>query len=251
MTFYLKQQVKSAGEVAESIRAAGGQAQHWEGDLGDERASRQLFRAAEQAFGQVDILVNNAATHVADTFRPADAPGGKTELWKGGPLISTFGVETHDHHFAVNSRASALLMTHFARRIIERGTKWGRIVNITADCAWGCPNEISYRASKYALESYTRSAAAELGPHGITVNAVSPGPIQSGYIAAEGEKALIPDIPMRRVGQPQDIANAVLFFASNQSDWITGQLLFVHGGHRMAFGQQVNGYTSPLNSVAL
>ena len=97
--------------------------------------------------------------------------------------------------------------------------------------------EISYRASKYALESYSRSAAAEIGPYGITVNVVSPGPVQSGYIAPEGEKALIPDIPLRRIGRPVDIANAVVFFASEQAGWITGQLLFVHGGHRMALGQ--------------
>ena len=76
-----------------------------------------------------------------------------------------------------------------------------------------------------------------MGPYGITVNVVSPGPIQSGYISPEMEKALIPDIPLRRVGLPEDIANAVIFFASKQAEWITGQLLFVHGGHRMAFGQ--------------
>jgi 3-oxoacyl-[acyl-carrier protein] reductase len=128
-------------------------------------------------------------------------------------------------------------MSAFARKIIARKTQWGRIVNISADCAWGSPKEISYRASKYALESYSRSAAAELGPYGITVNVVSPGPVQSGYISAEVEQALIPDIPLRRVGQPQDIADAVIFFASEQASWITGQVIFVHGGHRMALGQ--------------
>ncbi|MGI5817845.1 MAG: SDR family oxidoreductase [Armatimonadota bacterium] len=115
--------------------------------------------------------------------------------------------------------------------------QWGRIVNISADCAWGCPGEVSYRASKYALESYSRSAAAELGPHGITVNVVSPGPVQSGYIPPEAEQALIPEIPLRRIGAPEDIANAGVFFASEQARWITGQVLFVHGGHRMGLGR--------------
>ena len=115
--------------------------------------------------------------------------------------------------------------------------KWGRIINISADCAWGSPGEVSYRASKYAIESYSRSAAAELGPYGITVNVVSPGPIQTGYISPELEKSLIPEIPLRRMGKPEDIAKAVLFFTSEQANWITGQLLFVHGGHRMALGQ--------------
>jgi len=115
--------------------------------------------------------------------------------------------------------------------------KWGRIINISADCAWGSPGEVSYRASKYAIESYSRSAAAELGPYGITVNVVSPGLIQTGYISPELEKSLIPEIPLRRIGKPEDIAKAVLFFTSEQANWITGQLLFVYGGHRMALGQ--------------
>ena len=147
-----------------------------------------------------------------------------------------FFVDKHDRHFAINSRAPAILMAKFAQQIIERQTNWGRIINISADCAWGCPKEISYRASKYALESYSRSAASELGQYGITVNVVSPGPVQSGYITPEMEETLIPDIPLQRVGLPEDIANAVVFFASEQAGWITGQILFVHGGHRMAFG---------------
>jgi 3-oxoacyl-[acyl-carrier protein] reductase len=87
------------------------------------------------------------------------------------------------------------------------------------------------------LESYSRSAAAELGPYGITVNVVSPGPVQSGYITKELEESLIADIPLRRIGQPEDVANTVVFLASEQASWITGQIVFVHGGHRMALGQ--------------
>ena len=152
-------------------------------------------------------------------------------------LKDKIDIESHDRHFAVNSRAVVILMSKFADRIIKRQTNWGRIINISADCAWGCPQEISYRASKYAMESYSRSAAAELGPYGITVNVVSPGPVQSGYISTEMEAALVADIPIRRVGRPDDIANAVVFFASEQASWITGQVLFVHGGHRMSLGR--------------
>jgi len=144
--------------------------------------------------------VNNAAEYSADTFLPPHASGQEAEVWEGGPTISTIDMASHDLHFAVNSRAVAILMSKFARRIIERQKTWGRIINISADCAWGCPREVSYRASKYALESYSRSAAAELGPYAITVNIVSPGPVQSGYIASEVEEALIADIPLRRIG---------------------------------------------------
>jgi len=237
LTFFFEQQRKTADEVIASIRESGGKAESWEGDLRESENVNLLFEQAENAFGHIDILVNNAAEYIADTFLPPNALGEKVELWEEGPRIFPIDVESHDRHFALNSRAVAILMAKFAHQIVRRQTNWGRIINISADCAWGCPKEISYRASKYALESYSRSAAAELGPYGITVNVVSPGPVQSGYITPEGEKTLITDIPLRRVGRPQDIANAVVFFASEQASWITGQLLFVHGGHRMALGR--------------
>ena len=238
LVFFFKQQAKTADEVLASIRESGGNAESWEGDLREPESVNRLFEQAEKAFGHVDILVNNAAEYSADTFLPINTLGEEAKVWEGGPTISTIDVASHNRHFAVNSRAVAILMSKFASRIIKRQKSWGRIINISADCAWGCPREISYRASKYALESYSRSAAAELGPYGITVNIVSPGPVQSGYISSEVEEALIADIPLRRIGLPEDIANAVVFFASEQADWITGQLLFVHGGHRMALGQQ-------------
>lgn len=237
LPLYSQQQTKTADEVVESIRESGGKAVSWEGDLREAETVDLLFRHAEEAFGQVDILVNNAAEYSADTFLPPAVTGEDVMLWEGGPPLTTIHAQSHDLHFAVNSRSVALLMAGFARRIIERETGWGRIVNISADCAWGCPKEISYRASKYALESYSRSAAAEMGPYGITVNVVSPGPVQSGYITSEMERALVQQIPLRRVGIPEDIAKAVVFFASEQASWITGQVLIVHGGHRMALEQ--------------
>ena len=236
LAFFFKQQAKTADEVLASIWDIGGKAESWEGDLREPENVHRLFEQAEKAFGHVDILVNNAAEYTADTFLPSGSLGEKKEVWEEGPTTSTIDEESHDRHFAVNSRAVAILMSKFASRIIERRTGWGRIINVSADCAWGAPMEISYRASKYALESYSRSAAAELGPHGITVNIVSPGPVQSGYIPSDAEKALITDIPLKRIGRPEDIANAVVFFASEQAAWITGQLLFVHGGHRMTLG---------------
>ena len=95
-------------------------------------------------------MVNNAAEYIADTFLPSIILEKEAELWEGGPTISTIDVECHDRHFAVNTRAAVILMSKFVRRIIERQTNWGRVINISADCAWGCPKEISYRASKYS-----------------------------------------------------------------------------------------------------
>jgi 3-oxoacyl-[acyl-carrier protein] reductase len=237
MELYMAMQARSADEVVRAIRDDGGQAESWEADLGDAAVVPELFDRAEQAFGPVDILVNNAADYEADTFLPqGELEAGGQPLWTGGPVTSTITARSHERHFAVNTRAVALMMAEFARRHREHERHWGRIINVSADCSRGCPAEISYRASKYALESYSRSAAAELGRFGITVNVVSPGPVQTGYIPPEIERELIDGIPLGRVGRPADIADAVLFFTSQQAGWVTGQVLLVHGGHRMALG---------------
>ena len=237
LAFFYAMQAKSADEVVGSIREQGGLAAAWEADLAEPGVVVDLFDQAEKEIGPVDVLVNNVADYQADTFVPRQLleQDGRS-VWTDGPLKSTITADSHNRHFAVNTRAATLMMAEFARRHVERKKCWGRIVNVSADCSEGCPAEVSYRASKYALESYSRSAAAELGPFGITVNIVSPGPVQTGYIAPEMEQELVRDIPLRRVGQPSDIAEAIVFLASNQARWITGQLLCVHGGHRMSLG---------------
>jgi 3-oxoacyl-[acyl-carrier protein] reductase len=234
--FFMKQQEKNADEIVNAIKNNNGKADSWECDLQDPDTISDLFDRAEETFGSVDILVNNAADYIADTFLPETLLKDQGSLWEGGPVTATVTTETHDRHFNVNSRACALAMAEFARRFAERKGTWGRIINISADLAWGAPGEVSYRASKYALESYSRSAAAELGHLGITVNVISPGPVQTGYMSSDIINTLIRDIPLQRVGKPEDIAYAVLFFASQQAEWITGQILFIHGGHRMNIG---------------
>lgn len=90
-----------------------------------------------------------------------------------------------------------------------------------------------YAASKHAIESYGRSAAAELGKYGIIVNMVAPGPIQTGYIEPENESYIAANTPLRRIGRPEDVADVILFMASEQAHWVTGQLIYVGGGWRM------------------
>lgn len=236
--FFLKMQTMSAEDTVQAIRKQGGQAEAWEGNLAEPDLIPMLFDRAEEAFGPVDVLVNNAADYLADTFLPKNTlEGEEGALWEAGPHRSTISAESCDRHFAANSRAAALMMAEFARRHIERKRNWGRIINVSADCSWGCSGEVSYRASKYALESYSRSAAAELGPFGITVNIVSPGPIQTGYITPQMEEELAGDIPLRRIGQPEDVADVIVFLASEQARWVTGQLFTVHGGHQMSLGR--------------
>ncbi len=221
-----------AEDVVRSIHALGGRSHAREADLSDPGNIPRLMDEAERAFGKVDILVNNAAHDRPDSFLPAgEIPA--SGLFGGDYSLRTISAASHDEHFAVNCRAAALLVAEFARRHIARKSGWGRVISISTDGASGHGWNVSYGASKYAGESYARAAAAELGPYGITVNVVSPGAVQTGWLPEDEAKALAGRYPLRRIGTPDDIAAAVVFFASAQADWITGQVLYVGGGNRM------------------
>lgn len=230
--YYYQTLTRSADSVVRAIRDAGGTAMSWEADLADPENIPELFDRAEKAFGGVDVLVNNAAFDQMDTFIP-EKELAKDPLFSGEYPMKPITANSVDKHFAVNSRAVALLMSEFAKRHIKRKSGWARIINISTDGAYAHPSNVSYGASKLAMESYTRAAAYELGPYGITVNAVSPGAVQTGWMSSEVAESLAKSYPLRRIGRPEDIAQAVVFFASNQADWITGQVLHVGGGNRM------------------
>jgi 3-oxoacyl-[acyl-carrier protein] reductase len=227
---YHEFQTRSADDIVAAIHAQGGRADAWEADLADPDSPGRIFDRAEQSFGPVDVLVNNAGMAEPDTFIPEKSSQRDRHL---GFEQATISARSHDRHFAINCRAVALLMAEFARRHITRGATWGRIINVSTDGASGYPGEVSYWASKHALESYSRAAAIELGPYGIAVNIVSPGPVQTGWMPPEMTKELESTIPLRRVGEPEDLADAIVFLASAQARWIAGQLLYVGGGNRM------------------
>lgn len=223
-----------ADTVLADIHTTGGQAVALEIDLSDTASIVPLLDAVEQQFGAVDILINNAAYSKADTFLPqGEALRNTASVEWLSTGVPTLTAASHDAHFAVNTRAPALLMAEFARRHITRGATWGRIINISTDSAFCFPSEIAYGASKWALESYTRSAAAELGRVGITANIIAPGPIQTGWMTPHMENETSRSNPIPRPGTPEDIADVVVFLASDQARWITGQTLHVGGGHRM------------------
>lgn len=229
---YRARQAMPADEVLARISREGGRAEVLEADLADSTSVPRIFDKAEATLGPVDVLVNNAAHCVADTFLPQSVLSEETRA-PDGTRVRTVTPEGHDRHFAVNSRAVALMMAEFAQRHIERGASWGRIVNVSTDGAYVFPREVSYGASKLALEGYTRSAAVELGPFGITVNTVSLGAVQTGWISPELEERLSAEYPLRRVGLPEDVADVIVFFASEQARWVTAQTLYVGGGHAM------------------
>jgi 3-oxoacyl-[acyl-carrier protein] reductase len=205
----------AAQQLVDEIQANGERALAVAADLGDPSSPQQLFDSAERGFGGIDVLVNNAAH--------CEVPDSIEQVRPG----------TIDRHFYVNVRAAVLLMHEFIVRCRRRGATFGSIVNISTDAARAFPTQIAYGASKYALEGFTRSVAVEAGPLGITVNVVAPGPIQTGWITPELEAQVLPHIPLGRLGTPADIADAVVFLASKQARWITGQVIQVAGGHAL------------------
>jgi 3-oxoacyl-[acyl-carrier protein] reductase len=210
---YYRANAGDASEVEEKLIALGADYLVLEKDISDEAQVREIFETAIGRFGHVDILVNNAATD--------DETGRDT--------IEAITREVIDETFSVNVRGSLLMTSEFVRR---RGD-YGRIINLSTDSAQVFAGQIAYGASKATLEALTRSIAMEVGRYGITVNSVAPGPTQTGWIDEELEKAVLPLIPMEKLIQPEDIANTIVFLASEQARMITGQVIKVSGGHAL------------------
>ena len=184
-----------------------------ESDISNEDAVKEIYAKALAQYRRVDILVNNAAVDDENGF----------------DTIEKITQNVIDDTFAVNVRGS-ILMT---RELIRHRGDYGRIINISTDAAQIFAGQITYGASKATLEALTRSIALEVGKYGITVNCVAPGPTQTGWIDTDLEKAVIPLIPMGELIQPKDIAETILFLASEQARMITGQVIKVSGGHAL------------------
>ena len=215
---YREVRAGNASDVVEAIAAAGGRAVAVEADLRDVQAPTLLFDRAEKEFGPVDILVNNASGWVADTFKP-------TTRDRFEQTLRRVDGETFASVFEVDARASALLISQFARRHIGRGGTWGRIVGLTSAGSEGFPEEVSYGAAKAALESYTKSAALELAEHGVTANLVHPPVTDTGWITDEVRAFVERSGEHFHVAAPEDVADVILYLVSDQGSLITANLI--------------------------
>lgn len=204
---------KAAGVVAD-IREQGGRAAAFAADLADLATMPTMFDQAEATFGPVDILVNNAAHSERDD-------------------IFTIQAESIDRHYVVNVRAMVLACQEYARRRKDR--LGGCIINVSSGVVGGAPEELAYSASKGAIEVLTRGLAKALAPQQITVNAVSPGPTDTGWLTPARRDEWARRTPLQRIGQPEDIAAVIVFLASAQARWLTGQIVDAGGGWDMRF----------------
>ncbi|MEX0985689.1 MAG: SDR family NAD(P)-dependent oxidoreductase [Actinomycetota bacterium] len=207
-----------AGAVVAGIDAAGGRAVALETDLAAADAPALIFDAAEEAFGPVDILINNASCWVADSFRPAEHD-------RIGRRLAGVSPATLDQVFAVDARAAALMIAEFARRHIARGASWGRIVGLSSGGPLGFPEEVSYGAAKSAQEDFTMSAALELADHGVTANVVHPPVTDTGWITPEVERFVHESEDHFHVADPAQVARVIAYLVSDEAALITANVI--------------------------
>ncbi|GGY62467.1 SDR family oxidoreductase [Streptomyces rochei] len=210
-------------DVVASVRAALGDPEATvvagPGDLSDPAAPGELLATAAEALGgRLDVLVANHALSGSDG------------------TLDTVDAAMLDAHWQVDTRSVLLLVQAFARHraALPARTPGGRVVMMTSgqDIAGGMPGEIAYALQKGALASITRSLSTALADHAVTVNAVNPGPVDTDYMTGEDYDAIAALFPAGRWGMPDDPARLVAWLATDEAEWVTGQVIDSEGGFR-------------------
>jgi 3-oxoacyl-[acyl-carrier protein] reductase len=212
-------QEAACAPVVEAITGAGGRALAVGANVADEAAVIAAVERIAAELGPPTVLVNNAGV-IRDN------------------LLFKMSVEDWDTVMNVHLRGS-FLMTRAVQAHMTQA-KWGRIVNLSSTSALGNRGQVNYSAAKAGLQGFTKTLALELGKFGVTANAIAPGFIETEMTAATAERMRIPfedfkagaaaQIPVGRVGQPEDIAHAVSFLVSDGAGFVSGQVLYVAGG---------------------
>lgn len=199
-------------EVQRDLRHSGYQAAFVKADVTNRSEVEVMIKTAISRFGGLDILVNNAG------------------LMRGG-LVHEMEDDSWDEVLNVHLNGT-FNCSHFALKYMLK-KKYGKIINISSRAALGLASHANYAAAKSAINGFTRSLALEVAPHNILVNAIAPGWTQTDMTKGFSEafqKERISRIPLGRIGQPEDIAPLLLFLASDESNFITGQVIYVDGG---------------------
>lgn len=208
--------VKSVEEVVEEIKSLGGNAVAVQGDVSSFDEAAKIIKAAVENFGSLDILVNNAG------------------ITKDG-LLARMKEEDFDKVIETNLKGTFNCIRHATPIMMKQRS--GRIINMTSIVGVaGNAGQMNYAASKAGVIGMTKSAAKELASRGITVNAIAPGFIQTDMTDALSDKVkeeLLSGIPLKRLGQVEEIADLAAFLASGSASYITGQVININGGMYM------------------
>ncbi|QEH35862.1 3-oxoacyl-[acyl-carrier-protein] reductase FabG [Aquisphaera giovannonii] len=208
---------EGADRVVKEIEGKGGRAVAVQANLAEPAEVRRLFGRSREAFGQVDVVVNNAGVYEFATLEEV--------------------TPEHFHRMFNLNVLGLILATQEA--VKQFGPEGGSIINISSVAASSAPPTASvYSATKAAVDAVTRSLAQELGPRKIRVNSINPGMVETegtqtqGITDGEWRKQVEAQTPLRRIGRPDDIAPAAVYLASDDSAWVTGETFYIAGGFR-------------------
>lgn len=209
-----KSNEEQAQRVVSEIESFNGEAAAFRADVADYQQASQMVDEVVQKFGRIDILVNNAG------------------VTRDGLLLR---MDERDWDDVINTNLKGMFNTTKSAVKFMVKQRWGRIINISSVVGiYGNAGQANYAAAKAGVIGFTKSLAKELGSRGITVNAVAPGFIRtdmtSELLKKAGENLVVEKIPLKRIGEPEDVANLVAFLVSEEANYITGQIIAIDGG---------------------